>query len=450
MSSTAVAVIALAAYLAVVLGLAVLDWHRGDAASFMIARRRVGSFATMASIVGNLRDGAGVAAWIVLGLYFGYGALWLTSGLCAGLILMGWLSPKLRELAEQRGYYSANQLVRDEIGPKSATATAVIVAVTAFLYAAAQTHVAGRILGALLHVPAWVGIAIAVSSVGIYLSIGGYATSIRTGVFQWFILMLVVFLPWLLQPSITLPDPSTFGSPGPASAFGFAAISFLVTFSSTDLWQLVFSARSGGEARRGFILSVPAYVFVSAGMVLLAAAVGAAVGASVRPEDAFFTLFQSPSIPAIALAFVGVFIAAAVMSTLDSQVFLISATIVGRARRHPANNTLARESRLVIIALLISLALVSTLIADLVEFLFGAVTLATVLVPLLSIAAAGRRSISDAGAVGSLLVAVVVYAAMFVSGAFANILLTIVPASVATVCTIAVLIVRPRRISETQ
>ncbi|MCH7905629.1 MAG: hypothetical protein IH944_13820 [Armatimonadetes bacterium] len=433
----------LAAYVAVIIFLAVRDWRSHNAPSFAIGKRDVSSFPIMASVVGNLRDGAGVAAWIVLGIYFGFGALWLTLGLCIGLFVLGWLAPRIRKLAADKDYFSVNQMIRDRVGPLTERVSSIIIAATAFLYGAVQVNIAGSVFASLFGTHVVFGVILTIVIVGLYLSLGGFATSVRTGVFQWFIIMLIVLLPWIAQPSgWPIPSLESFMSPGAMVIVAFVGLSLLVTLSSSDLWQLIFSARSGRDGRSGLHWSMPMYVLISIGLVLFSSVVATAVGPEVEGQDAFFALFTVGVMPSFVVALIGVFVAASIMSTLDSQVFLFSSTIVGQFRPESKTDDPATERKLraVIVVTMIALALLALTITDIIQFLFGAVTLATVLVPVLIVASIGREhGINDKACAFGLIVASMVYAYLFLNGLFDNLIMTLLPAAI-SIAIIAVIL----------
>lgn len=430
--------ITLGTYVGALILLALRDARRHTVAKFMIAERQVGWFGTMASIAGNLRDGAGLAAWVLLGIYYGFGALWLTTGLALALLLLGLFAPEIRRLAGEGDYITVNQLIAARVGRHTARLSVHVIAVTALLYAGAQVYVSGRLFASLLAIPAPLGMALTALVVGTYIAVGGYATTIRTGIVQWCIIMVIVVLPWIVGRSGSLSvGLETLTSPGLASGLAFAGISFLVTFSSADIWQLLFSASSPRTARTGFLVTIPVYYLISVGLVLFAYAVRSAVGPGVAPGDAFFALFSLPSIPPFVLAIVGVFVAAAVMSTLDSQVFLFTSTVVRELLPSNVDSNsplMEKRSRVVLMGTMAVLALVAASIGNIIEFLFSAVTLGTVLTPVLLLAVlrpnCGERF--DKLVTGAVLVAAVVYAVLFAKGAFANLALTLVPASIAT------------------
>jgi Na+/proline symporter len=439
--STIAATIIFVIYAAILIVLALRDRHESPA-QYMIAKREVGAFATMASIAGNLRDGAGLAAWVILGIYFGFGALWLSFGLCAALVLLGFLAPVIRERAGRRDYIAANQLIEEMIGSATARISVLLIAGTALLYSAAQMFVAGNLFAAAMSIPPVIGVVTISAVVGVYLGIGGYQTTIRTGIVQWFIVMLILLLPWLLggapEPGIPI---GSITSPGLLNGFAFFMISFLVVISSTDIWQLMFSASSPRSARVGLMWTVPVYLAISLGLVFFAKAVQHTVSPGTPPESAFFALFASPHVPAMVLSIAGMFVVASIMSTLDSQVFLFVSTVVRHLMPRVVTSNdpkMERVTKAVMAVTIVALALIASTIGNIVEFLFGAVTLGTILFPLLLISVfsrpdAANSSFVDIGICCVVIVSAVVYVWLFASGYFKALPYTLVPATVSAI-----------------
>ena len=439
-------------YAAVLVWLAKRD-AREASSGYMIAGRQVGVFATMASIAGNLRDGAGLAAWVVLGIYFGFGALWLTLGLCTALAVLAVIAPRVRKIAEERDYISVQQLLNDNIGPLSARLSTWIIAGTALLYAAAQVYISGSLFASALAFPSWAGIAAVCAVVGGYLLLGGYYTTIRTGIVQWCVIMVIVVLPWLISSGGPLVVPlDTITSPGLVTASAFFGISFVVVFASADLWQLIFSAKSPASARAGMAWTIPVYIAICLGLIFFAKAVQLALPSTTKPEQAFFELFASGVMPEWIGAIVVLFVIASVMSTLDSQVFLFASTVV----RGGLPTTVATDSprmksasQMVLAATMFILGLIAATIGNIVEFLFSAVTLGTVLAAPLALTVFRpnlRAGGIDRGIVCSLLVASLTYIFMFTKGMFANLAFTLVPPAVSAVgCLVALAFQRVRR-----
>jgi Na+/proline symporter len=452
-----VPLVILLGYVAVLVILAVADSRRASASQYMIGRRSIGAFATMASIAGNLRDGAGLAAWVLLGIYYGFGALWLTAGLCAALMLLVFFARDARRVAAERDYISVHQIVKERIGPITGRLAILVIALTALLYAGAQVYVSGRLFAAIFAVPAAAGIALSSTVVGLYLFIGGYYTTIRTGVVQWLIIMVILLMPWLVSHGHTAAVPiGTILSPGLLTGFSFFAISFLVVFSSPDIWQLIFSAASPRVARQGIAMTIPVYLAISVGLVFFARAVQEAVGSTVEPADAFFALFHLDSISPVVVGIIGIFLAASIMSTLDSQVFLFVSTLVREMLPGTIttdNLRMEKQSRLVLIATMVTLAFIAGSVGDLIEFLFGAVTLGTILAPVFILALLPPRSVRpyafvDRAIAAVLICAGIVYTILFIGGCFKDLVYTLIPATISAVgCAVVPLLHRQRSYS---
>lgn len=436
----------LLSYIGVLVILALKDRRQSSPEQYLIASRRVGWFAIMASLAGNLRDGAGIASWIVLSIYYGYGALWLTTGLAAAIIVFAYLAPRIREIALQNNYVTVNQLLQKNIGTRTAKISVVIVAITALLVAGAQVYVSGRFFASLFSITPSFGMAITAGLVGFYLLLGGFASTIRTGIVQWILIMMIIAIPWLFSPTGHISEVSPLTNTSLMDVFTFFTLSFLVVFSSADIWQLMFSAKSIATARKGLLVTIPVYYAISIGLVLLASVISQTIAPDTSPNDALFAILQLPGISPVALSLLGLFIIASVMSTLDSQVFLFTSTVLREFLPTHLNNNnvlIKRYTQWSILVTIIVLTIIAVSIGNIVEFLFGAVTLATILVPVLIIALLSKIRTSETLdiLISSALVATTgVYIVMFVQGAFSNLPFTLLPAGIATaLCTLSLL-----------
>lgn len=393
----------------------------------------------MATASGNLRDGAGIAAWMVLGISFGYGAFWLTTGLAAGLLFLIYITGKARTLAEQKEFVSVNQLIDLSFGRVSGTISVLIILATSFLYSMAQVNVVGNLFSGLFGVSLTTGIVTTSAAVCVYLLAGGYRATVTTGIFQWIIILLILILPWFLAPDLSIDganSPAGLFSPGFVLSSAFLGISFLVVASSPDLWQIVFASSSTKQARLGLTAAIPMYYLISAGLILFATSVGVIVGETVGAEVAFFTLFSGDYLPNTLAGLLGVFVIASVMSTLDSQVFVFTSSLSSLVLGNRASSSSVQMERLnkfLIVLIMAVLAVAATTIVDLVEFLFGAVTLMTILLPLMFVAVqfTGTSSrLKDFLGSSAMGIAVVIYVYLFSSGAFDNLILTLLPAAI--------------------
>lgn len=425
-------------YLLLLIIVTYISARRETPSEFINANRDVNTFTTMAALASSFRDGAGIAAWVTLSIFFGFGALWLTIGLAAGLIVFAFFAPKIRQLASEENFLTVGDLIKLRIGGKTAWISSAIIGCTALLYAIAQIYFSGQILAQSLGVSKVIGISIPTFVVGIYVAIGGYSVVTKTDVLQWLVIMLIPTLPFFTADSSVISNISieldTFTNVGFLNALGFSGISFLVVMSGGDVWQRLFATSSPAVARASFLLTVPVYFIISIGLVFLGLFVKTAAPSGVDASASFFEIFSSSSSQGAAL--LGIFVAASAMSTLDTQIFLFSSTV--------AKNLLSRSneqdefylksfSRLLIILTIALLGFLATTVGDIVTFLFGAVTLQTILVPLLLLSVVftieKQAKYLDSALAFCLVVSSILYCVMFVSGSYENIVLTLIPAT---------------------
>jgi len=291
----------------------------------------------------------------------------------------------------------------------------------------------------MLGISYWLAVLLGGLFVCLYLLIGGFRATVTTGVLQWVFIVAIVLIatfiagdrPWAASTKGFLDLPVTF-------AFGFFAISFLVVVTSLDLWQLIFATKSVHEARRGLISSIPIYFVISAGLVILSTVVGANVPAS-ELAGSLFSLSESVWNTEWLRALTLLFVLACIASTLDSQVYLFSSSftsefLVRNRRESDAGN--AKLTRIVIFLAIALAALAAVFVKDIVTFLFGAVTLATVLLPLLALALlddAEWTLSDDIFFAASVVLSSVAYIYLFSAGYFQNLLFTLIPSAVAVV-----------------
>jgi Na+/proline symporter len=137
------------------------------------------------------------------------------------------------------------------------------------------------------------------------------------------------------------------------------------------------------------------------------------------------------------------------MSTLDSQIFLFTSTLTRLVLPKEVdthNPRMQYANRIAIVVVMIVLVFLAAGIGNIIEFLFGAVTLSTVLAPVLLYTLVFRRKnlkSQDIGIAISLFIASMAYIYMFYFGWFQSITLTLLPAIISTIlCVISLIIIK--------
>lgn len=418
-----------------------------DASAFLVARREIGPLPLLASVVGNLRDGAGLAAWMILGSAFGWGALWLTVGLCAGLMCLMAFASEARRLARAHDALSVEQIVHAQWGWRTALAVRVLVVFTAFFYGAGQIFVVGKLIESIYGVGSEIGIVLAITFVGTYLVIGGFRATIVSGIVQFVAIMAIIFIPFMIEGGVPWSAIKGVLSADIQTSVGFVALSILVTIASFDLWQLIFSTRSDRAAEAGLGASIPSYFVVSVGLVLLANTISVLAAPQTAPNEALFAALSSA--PSLFAGLLAAFVVAAVMSTLDSQVYLVASSLASVTTMSPvtASTKLRTSTKTWICILLTVMGFVALTISDLVQFLFSIITIGTIAVPVIVVTMIRKAHWLRLDSLGlfSVLVGTIVYIVLLVGGYLSNVLLTSVPALMGGVVLLVAAIVRYKR-----
>ena len=433
MDMTLFSPVVLVLYFVVVLLITFLSKGGKSAVAFSIGNRNIGTFATTASIASGLRDGAGIAIWLLLAAYMGYGTMWLAVGTSIGFFMFALGAKRIVRDAHEHNFVTQVDVYKKHFGPRTARLATFILSAMAFLVSAAQLSIAGAILGAVFGLGVVTSTIVVVGIVGAYLFIGGYDTVIKTDLFQWGLIFVIA----IVLPLLFFGDGVSFAAPSflelaTSDKFGFAGISALVVFMSADIWQRVFSAQNQKTGRNALLLSIPLYALISLGMVVFGIAVFG-VMADADPTMLVQAMFTHGAVSGGVLALMSIFVLASVMSTLDTNVFMFSQFVARHMLRKAGKDTV-RQTRGVLLVVLVLLGVVATLVSDIVTFLFGAYTIGTVLVPLLGLYVLSRDTWrkSDGWFAAIVSLSSLIYIYFFVTGAFGNILMTLVPAGVST------------------
>lgn len=430
-------------YAAALITLSLWSYRTQDARSYVIGSRRVGLLTTTSSTLAGQFNGGGVFLVFTWAMTVGYGSVWSTLGIALGYVVLALFARRIHHEAEVHDYINLPDLMAQHLGPGAAKFTSGIIIGKAVLFSTAQLMIAGKLVSLLFGVPPVTGVFGTAGFVAVYLWLGGYLTVVRTDLFQWMLLLGFVLAPLAVQPWPERGEVWMDLATTPSSElWGMVLFSAALTSSNADSWQRLFSARTASVGRASMLLVGPIFcLFIFAG-TLNAKAFKLAIGAD---ELSFFQLFTGQGLHPMALAALGVFTITAVMSTIDTQIFLFSSalskTLLGIDLEADRERYL-RVSRLSTVGLLAFLAVVASTVGSTLEFVFKAFSLAFILSPVAVYAClveARPDRFRDRAAVLALSLGLVVYLVMFLfTSAFQNIVNTLVPVAITSVaCWIA-------------
>lgn len=328
----------LAVYLVAVIAIGLWARRRETPGDFLIANRSVGTLLTTASISAVI-GGVVLGSHTALGFDFGAGALWLAAGTASGLALLGTVAKKIRVLADEHGFLTLSDYLFTEFDSRTAYLGAVLVFAAFLFLLAAQFIVGGQLFASLapLEYPSAV-IVMGVVTLA-YVLVGGFKAVIRTDLLQFAVMFLVFIVLVPLHVDVSeLELEFDIGSPGPLRMASFYLSGVAGLFVGADIWQRVYSARNGTVARNSLFLA--ALVWLVFGTCLVLLGIAARGGSSVTADQAlFYGLFAM--LPQELGGVATVALLAALMSTIDTEVFLLASSVakdfVARSREVTAD-----------------------------------------------------------------------------------------------------------------
>jgi len=439
-----IALLALSAYFFVILGIAYFSSRRETDSDFLIGSRQIGLLGTVASMIAGFRDGTGLVFWVFVAAVMGFGGIWMGFGVMAVMLILAWQAPNIYQLAKKEKFLTVSDFLEKKVGGLTAKTASILVLFFAALYAALQLFIAGKIFSQVLDFDFVLTTVSVAAVVGVYLIVGGYKTLIKTDILQWVILMSLIVMPFLIgfDGSEIQPMQEIFVGNWEMKIVLFF-VGFLAFVSMPDTWQRIFSARDPQTARRALLISGPTFTLLIAGTLLFGYTVYQLVGGD--PNTAFFGLFEGEILPSWLTAILGVLIAAIIMSTLDTQIFVLASTIAKDFLPQRSDAKMEKLIKILIGASLAILTLIAIFIGDVIEFISGIASVLFVLAPILllviSFSVTKKESLDRLVSLGmALSAALFVY--MFFAGYFEDFKMIVVPSAAFAIYLLLVIFAR--------
>jgi len=296
--------------------------HRtGD--EYLMANREASAFLVGAALF-TLVGGGELVAMPALGYTYGASAIALFLGYALGFAFLGIISSRIRVRLSEHLHLSLPDYVHVYFGRFAGTLTFLISFAAFSALLLIQFTAGGQILNSLSSISYTRAVLLTAVIATTYLFIGGFRTVLATDVVQGFARLLLVPLiafvaakglghATIIRPVESLPL---------ATWISLTVTGFFTAASSADVWQRIYAAKSDQAARRGlFGGGVMLLVF---GGFLVSLGIVARQSAAITSPDSAFTQTLSQLLPFWAVLLAVVFVLSTIMSTADTELFLLS------------------------------------------------------------------------------------------------------------------------------
>ena len=298
--------------------------RRETTSEFLIANRSVGTFLTTASVSAVI-GGVFLGSVSALAFELGLGALWLVTGFAAGLGLLGIVAARIKFIADENDFLTLSDYLFSKFDSRTGYLGAAILFAAFLFLLAGQFIVGGQLFAVLFSIEYPVAvIAMGVATLA-YLLLGGFKAVIRTDLLQFAVMLLVfVLLVPLNMDTKQIDLEWNIASPGLLGMASLFLSGVAGCFMGADIWQRVYSARTSRVARTSLLLS--ATVWLVFGVCLILLGIAAHGDPNVTADRAlFYGLFEL--LPQQLAGFATVALLAALMSTIDTEVFLLGSSV---------------------------------------------------------------------------------------------------------------------------
>lgn len=363
----------LIAYVAITLIIAFIGSRKRSTEDYLIAGRKVGMLGFVTSVVASYIGGAALVAFAAYVFQFGVSAFAVFIGTALGFLVFIPYAKKLKTSSDSNNFYTLMDWLYFKFDKRTGDLASAILTVV-YLGMLLNQFIAGSMI--LAGMSNWsYESALILSSViiAVYLTAGGFQSVIRTDIFQYMILMviMIVMAKVMISGDTQIASQLTnLSTADPAMLVAFLAFGVLIVFQSAEYWQRVYAAKNMKVVVRGFRWSA-VFTLITGIVITIISLTARDLAPGIQPSEAFgagLKLILPGSV--IAMALVMVF--AAIMSSADTQIFVVSTALsidlVGKSRKKKlSDKQLQNLTKIFVLLLIVIASLLAYFVRDLIE-----------------------------------------------------------------------------------
>jgi solute:Na+ symporter, SSS family len=306
-----------------------IAWHyrvHPSSDEYFIAGRRAAPV-TVGAALFQLIGGGEIVTITALAWSHGFAAISLFLGYAGAFFALGFFAQKIRARAELAKYYSLPDYVYDVHGPRAGRIVAGISILAFFALMLLQFSSAGHLLAPLVGLRYESAVIMMALIPLTYLIIGGFKTVLVTDLLQGGVMLaIMLILAGVLGVQYGFVGAAAGTSPLPLfSCASMVLTGFFVAVASSDVWQRALAAKTNHAARIGFFQG--GFWLLIGGLVLSWMGVLAKYLGVSDNADSAFSLLMSKLLPPPLQALVALLMFVALISTADTEMFLLSSLL---------------------------------------------------------------------------------------------------------------------------
>lgn len=302
---------------------------------FALGGRNMGFFPSLMTLSGTFVSAVTLMVYTSFVYIYGISAAWIFVGYTLGFVFFIPFALKLYRLSGEHKFFTLTDYFVFRYGRKTARWVIGVIFVWYVGLLSTQLLVGSNLLNELGGVPvSWAKLGMLVT-VLTYLLVGGFGSVVKTDIFQFLVIFLVLVLVTMTLNRGGEVPPEMYEpfNAGPVNIIAFLLLGILTPFATQDYWQKVFAMKSEKVVKQSFGVGAAINILLTVALTyvgLIARAAFPTEGAgAVQNEHAemmvlrTFTELVPPEFQIVVL----IAFFAAILSTSDTYLFLLSLNV---------------------------------------------------------------------------------------------------------------------------
>tara|TARA_Y100000310_G_scaffold341537_1_gene440990 strand:- start:640 stop:2001 length:1362 start_codon:yes stop_codon:yes gene_type:complete len=304
--------------------------------AYMAHNRSLNTFSFITTVSASWIGGGAIVAYGAYIYEFGIAGLSVYIGVLLSMILFAYYVPRLREEGHAKQFLTMADYFFARFGRRAGFVATGILIVAIYLFLVNQFIAGSAVLSSIAGWSYEVALYVCGGVVMLYLLLGGMKSVVKTDIFQFLTMIVLLVVLGFSTVRGTGVDPQLLKltNMSPMLTFSFILYGLFTPFASAEIWQRIYIAKNNVVARRGLVGAGICILTLGMAITLLALAA----------KTAYPGIDPSEAIPygmkhLLPVGFLGMGLAvlfAAIMSSVDTLVFYLSLSFakdcVGRVK----------------------------------------------------------------------------------------------------------------------
>ena len=325
------------------IGIGLFLSRKKDVESFFIANRNLGLFQSVMTINGTFIGAMTLLVYTAFVFTFGISALWIFVGYAIGFFIFSFFAVYLKRYSKDKQFYTITDYFKDRFGKKVASIVILVISIWYFGTLSAQFIGGGAVLSTLTGFSFQFSAILMCMVIVTYLLLGGFQSVVKTDVFQFlffFIIILVLAFSFQRDINVSMDHLNVFNA-GIVNIVAFLLYGIMAPFATQDFWQRIFAMKDEKTVKRTFFISAGTVLIIAVCLTYIGLIARTIYGTSISENVAALYSFTQ-MVPPILVGFVAVAFFAAILSTIDTFLFLLAVNVTNDILEIPTSNAKKR------------------------------------------------------------------------------------------------------------